>query len=220
MKQVGKFWLPDEDTYFKPFLEESEGFELGHLEMVLNYVTKFNVAVDGGAHVGSWSRHMAKRFKNVFAFEPNPETYDCLAQNTETLVNVVPMQAGLGQQEGVMEITKDVRREGNTGSYFLNPRHTREKQISLEVNVIPLDRLQLSGLDLLKLDVEGYEWYALQGAEKTILKYRPTIMIERKNFPGRYYATEKDAHEYLLSIGYIPRENFRNDWVYTTCLEY
>lgn len=220
MKQVGKFWLPDEDTYFKPFLEDSEGFELGHLEMVLNYVSKFNVAVDGGAHVGSWSRYMAKRFKNVFAFEPNPETYDCLSLNTESLLNVVPMQAGLGQQEGAMEIKKDARREGNTGSYFLNPQHTKDKQVYLGVNVIPLDRLQLAELDLLKLDVEGYEWYALQGAEATILKHRPTIMIERKKFPGRYYATETDAHEYILSLGYVERDHFRNDYVYTPCLEY
>ena len=219
MKQVGKFWLPDEDTYFKPFLEESEGFELGHLEMVLNYVTKFNVAVDGGSHVGSWARYMAKRFKNVFAFEPNPETYDCLSKNTEGLLNVVPMQAALGQQDGAMLVTKDSRRAGNTGSYFMQPAALKDTQ-SLRSTCIPLDRLQLKELDLLKLDVEGYEWYALQGAERTILTCRPTIMIERKNFPGRYYATEKDAHEYLLSLGYVARENFRNDWVYTTCLEY
>lgn len=219
MKKIGKFWLPDEDTYFKPFLEASEGFELGHLEMVLKYVKNFSVAVDGGAHVGSWSRYMAKRFRQVYAFECNPETYDCLSKNTEATVNIVPMQAGLGQQDGTMVVTKDTKREGNTGSYYLGATSGKALQTSY-CNVIALDRLKLTALDLLKLDVEGYEWYALQGAEATILKHRPTIMIERKKFPGRYYATETDAHEYILSLGYVERDHFRNDYVYTPCLEY
>ena len=46
------------------------------------------------------------------------------------------------------------------------------------VDVIPLDYMELPGLDFIKLDIEGFECEALRGAINTIEKYRPWIWIE------------------------------------------
>jgi len=115
MKRAGQFMVPDSDTYFAPFLEQG-GFQLDHLQQALGFVTDFRVAVDGGAHVGSWALKMAEVFDEVIAFEPAEDTFECLNENVWKSTNVSPFCAALGAEFGRGKIVDDIssEREGRT----------------------------------------------------------------------------------------------------------
>jgi len=69
-------------------------------------------------------------------------------------------------------------------------------------------------VDLIKLDCEGYELFALQGAEGTIKQYRPTIIVEQK--PGRaqkFGLEQTQAVTYLEGLGYRVVQVISGDYI-------
>ncbi len=194
MKRAGQFMVPDSDTYFAPFLEQG-GFQLDHLQQALGFVTDFRVAVDGGAHVGSWALKMAEVFDEVIAFEPAEDTFECLNENVWKSTNVSPFCAALGAEFGRGKIVDDISRNGNTGSRFMRMDEAGS------ILIKPLDSFELTNLDFLKLDVEGFEYYALLGGEQTIKNCRPVIVIEEKGFGRRYDIQPFAASGLLTSWG-------------------
>lgn len=207
MKRSNGFWLPDEDNYFAPFLENSEGFQLDHLEEALKFVKNFGIAIDGGAHIGTWAMAMSKRFEKVIAIEPAPDTYECLEANLLGKWNVEVINAALGEYDGKTTIINDEKRKGNTGSRYLCPGN--------DIDMITVDNLSLGRLDFLKLDVEGYEYFALKGAERSILTLKPTVVIEEKNFGPRFGAPVGRASEYLIELGMQEVACIGKDHVFT-----
>ena len=203
--------LPKADNYFAPILaQDPRGFEIDHLELALRHCRSFRTAVDGGAHVGTWSSHMAKKFELVIAFEPAPDTYACLLQNLADVHNVDFHPVALGAVRTNGRIVDDPSRAGNTGARHLSMNGGGD------VGVLPLDEFDLADLDFLKLDVEGYELHALRGAYETLRRCRPVVMIEAKNFrPPRFNVDAEAATRYLQQIGYRQVAAARNDRVFT-----
>jgi len=160
------------------------------------------IAIDGGAHVGSWTVYMAKHFKMVYSFEPKPENFECLRMNTEKYPNVMVYNKALGDKPG-----KAGFHEGtNSGSGYLEDGDS--------VEVVTVDSLNLTGLDFLKLDVEGYEPQAINGAMETIGKYHPVILVEQKEVTARYGKGWKEAGNILTGIGYKLVDTVNNDFIY------
>lgn len=194
MQKVKNTWLPDGDNWFPSQLDEGGCFERGNLEAALKYVQHFGVAVDGGAHVGTWAREMAKVFREVHAFEPHPDNFECLVMNAD--VTCYPY--GLSDRDE--EVSLGVG--NNTGCHFVKAGSgTKLKRLP-----------ELPGLDFLKLDIEGYEWFALKGAEEQILRYRPVILIEEKSLP--HAVAWPKARTLLESWGYEEADRIRRDVIF------
>jgi FkbM family methyltransferase len=163
---------------------------MDHLDEALKHVTDFSVAVDGGAHVGSWSKALSERFGRVISYELAPDTFYCLKKNMESVPNVRPVHAALGHEPG---------RVGVAGA-----QHTLGRCVG-EGDTIPrvtLDDENLPSLGFLKLDLEGYEYFGLKGAEKTIRKFLPVILVEEKGHDSRFGIEPRAATAFLKSIGY------------------
>ena len=204
-RTVGRWALPEADTYFAPPLTD-RGFEIEKLDAAMSHVKQWRTAVDGGAHIGTWSVSMAARFASVLAFEPAPDTFDCLVSNLAGIANVVPMRAALGAVAGRAGIGDDTARPGNTGA-----RHLGAGRL---VEVDRLDDFGIDDLDFLKLDLEGYELFALTGAKTTILQCRPAIIIEDKDFGRRFGCKPGAALRLLESWGAREVERIRNDHIF------
>lgn len=205
--------LPQADKYFGPILAaDPRGFEIDHLDLALRHCNQFRVAVDGGAHVGTWTRAMAQRFFTVMAFEPAPDSFECLIRNTG-YPNVQRLRLALGAVQTTANVMDDPVRPGNTGA-----RHLHMIGMGGEVSVVPLDGFMLAHLDFLKLDVEGYELQALWGAEQTLRRCRPVVMIECKRFkPPRFGVDHETAPRYLIGCGYREVARAKNDRVFVPC---
>ncbi len=163
---------------------------MDHLEEALKHVTDWSVAVDGGAHVGSWSKFLAGRFSSVVSYELAPDTFYCLKKNMQDLKNVQVIHAALGHEPG---------RVGVAGAGHTLGRCVGEGD---SVERVTLDDQKLPSLGFLKLDLEGYEYYGLKGAEKTIRKFMPVILVEEKGHDSRFGISPRAATEFLKSLGY------------------
>lgn len=197
--------LPRADTYFAPHLT-AEGFQVDHLKAALKHCRSFRTAIDGGAHIGTWAVHMATRFGRVIAFEPAADTFRCLVWHVRDKPNVLARMQALGERPGRAAVLDDVTRKGNTGARFLTN--------GADVEVVRIDDLGIEDLDFLKLDVEGYELFALRGAERTLKVCRPVVCIEEKRFAGRFGAADGAASEFLRSLGAREIEAVRNDHIF------
>lgn len=205
MKRAGKYWVPDHETQQIDALKAG-GWQLDHLAAALEHVPGRTLAVDVGAHVGSWSFAMAEAgFKAVEAFEPAKDTFECLKENAkEWRQEHMNLQCyigltncALGEDTRKMGMREDAKYAGgNTGGRYLKGDG--------DVLVRPLDVYNLDVLDFLKLDVEGFEPFVLRGARATLLRCRPVVLIEEKHrMAHRYNMDPGAARQILTDLGMV-----------------
>ena len=207
MQKVGKLWIPDNDPYFeKMFQRTGDKFQANYLEAALSHVKKFDVALDIGAHVGSWTRMMSERFKEVSAFEPVKTNWDCLVKNVEGYDNVTLYNFACAEKEKNVGF--------RLGSQNSGQHHIDERIKDGDINAVAIDTLYLPHIDFMKVDTEGYEHKVLVGAEETIKRCSPVIHIEENGLHSRYESGEHPATDYLLSLGYTLVLKNRWDWTF------
>lgn len=193
---------PKTDTHFKGI---TGPFEKENLLLALQACDRFGTAIDGGAHIGSWTQYLSGKFDHVLAFEPYKDNYDCLVKNTKGLDNVMLYNKALGDNEKrmAMYFPDDA---GNSGAGCVTEGD--------DFDVITIDSLGLDALDFLKLDIEGYEPHAISGAMNTIHEFKPVVLVEQKELTARYGLDYKLAGKILESIGYQLFAHIRRDYIY------
>jgi len=135
-------------------------------------------AIDVGAHIGSYTLRLARKFRSVTAFEPSPLHSRILRINIalNNLQNVRVEEAALSDTNGVLPLY--VRRGGATS---LDPSHygLRYDKVNF-VNAAKLDDFQhkFVRLDFAKIDAEGLEYRILNGGREIISRFRPIMAIE------------------------------------------
>lgn len=193
----GGFWWPKNDDWCWRVIHQ----ELPDLDLAMSFAKGRDVAVQAGGNVGVWASHLAKHFKVVETVEPDETNYECLTRNVPA--NVRHGRAAYGAEPGQIGLSHC---EGNAGAHYLGGDGA--------IPIITIDSLNLDACDLLVLDVEGYEPLALRGAEQTIRRYRPVIMLEEKGLSERYYGLPRDTAELWvrgLGLGYEVRSKPRAD---------
>jgi len=147
------------------------------------------VALDVGANIGThtvaWAKLMTG-WGEVLAVEPQERVYYALAGNIaiNNLFNARALQAVIGEHDGWIEIpVLDHTKPASFGSLELRPcseeviGQTPER--SERARMVRIDTILDTGrVDLIKLDVEGMELAALEGAEMTIEHWRPVLFVE------------------------------------------
>lgn len=207
MKQRGGWFLPDADNYFASIIAKAGGFQTEHLFEAFKYVTNWQCAVDCGAHVGFWTSDMVNRFKEVHAFEAARDSYECLLRNVSG-ENFHPHNLALGDKPGFCVVRNDKDRPGNTGARFISVKSTG-------VQMKTLDSRELRGVGLLKIDVEGFEYQVLKGAEETIKRDKPVIIMETdKKFSDRYGVEHGAAEALLIGMDYVCVAHMKPDKIF------
>lgn len=153
-------------------------FESDLIEWSKQLCSKDKNFIDIGAHTGTYALSLADYCQQVYAFEPQKDTYYALCGGValSNKKNVTCYQMGLGspEQVGIKQL-KIVHSSGGGSSL-----HATEGIIGQEdVMIQTLDQLGLDEIGFIKMDVEENEYYVLQGALKTLdrCKY-PKILFE------------------------------------------
>ncbi len=194
MKAVHGWQFPDVDDFMCHEMKADGSYQAGHLRAALQYVTDFSI----GAHVGTWSKLMAQAFAQVIAVEPSPDTFEALAENMKAFncFNVDLRPVALGAVVGRVSMALEGRAAAanNTGGRFV--------QDGGDIPVERIDDWQLPSCGFIKLDIEGSEPLALEGARETIARCKPIVLFENKGFCRRYGLPADAVQELLTSLGY------------------
>ena len=179
---------------------KSNGVHRLHDFMAMGLVNSFDVAIDGGASIGAWAYGMSQYFKRVIAFEPTPETFAKLAHNTSYIENIECRNQALMDKPGSISM------EAPAGNDAMKARYAAWNSKGC-ILATTIDSLQLSSCGLIKLDVEGAEPLALDGAAETIARCRPALVVEIA-FSARFGVEPEAVHQKVIDMGY--RESFRD----------
>ncbi|HQV01375.1 MAG TPA: FkbM family methyltransferase [Bacteroidia bacterium] len=138
--------------------------------------------IDVGVNFGETLLNIAKLTGangHVIGFEPMPAIFKKCQDNMKlnTFANITLEPFALSDVEATVQITDPLN--GNSGGTYISSAFTNS---SLQVQAITLDdylnRHSINKIDLIKIDVEGYELHVLQGAKQTLLKHKPVLYIE------------------------------------------
>lgn len=140
--------------------------------------------LDIGSNIGTTLLQLAQRAHggNVIGFEPDPYNYSLCADNLSLngFCHARVLNLGLGAED--RNHFMEVRSPGNLGGNRISPLHT---VADIKVRIAKLDTifadLEMNGLDLVKIDVEGYELRVLKGGQATLRKFKPVLFIEIDN---------------------------------------
>ena len=149
----------------------------------------FKTVLDVGAWCGTWSNDMSKYADTVHAFEPDALHYECLLKNKKE--NVIPHLCAVGSQKAKVSLVENEK------------NFTQEKRVVPEGDILmtTVDSFALENIDLIKIDVEGYEMEVLKGGHK-LLENIEFVMIELNNNSKRYGSNNIEIEEYLKSLGF------------------
>jgi FkbM family methyltransferase len=213
LKQFAGWYFPDHEKHLLGWLSHPKNtadvedgrvmYQGKKLKAALAYCEKFRTAVDIGAHCGTWSYYLSKRFKKVHAFEPVLEHRECFALNVPN-DNVTLHPCAIGAEEGMIAITTEPTSSGDS-----------RVNGSGDIPMYTLDSFNLKQVDFIKIDTEGYELFAVRGAEQTIKRCRPVMVVEQKGHGVEYFGFRKEeAVELLQSWGMTPLQApMSGDWI-------
>lgn len=150
------------------------------------------VAVDVGAHVGLFSYWMVRDFREVIAFEPVDAHRDCWLLNVPVRATDRLHACALGATTGAVRMAAD-QPTSSGGTYIAGPG---------PIPLRTLDSFQLTEVDLLKIDTEGYELEVLRGGVETLTRCHPVCIVEqRPQQVQRFKHGQTDAVRYLQRLG-------------------
>lgn len=188
-------WWPKTERGLQGDLQSLDDVE----DHILPHCKQRRYAVQAGGAVGLWPKKLAEYFEEVFTFEPNAVLYECLLRNTADTENVNAANIALWEESTTCEMVKP--KDWNMGGWHIAPGGATP--------AAALDEFELDFVDLIMLDIEGAEDAALYGAERTIERCKPVIVVETKEAcMANFGYTKRDLHEHLYALGYRFRTGF------------
>ncbi len=193
------------DTHLSRWIEEHGRLDIaeGEIAKFAKYIPVGGVVVDAGSSLGDHALTYAKLVGPtglVMAFEPNPLTFAAMRLNMAGYPWVSTKNAALGATSGFGWIGQN----DNIGASTFNPSEDGP------VACVTLDEAMPFGvvrLDFIHLDCEGGEIDALMGAQNTIRRFHPVMVIEiNKGCLARVGKSEQDLLNVLDFLGYRTEE--------------
>jgi FkbM family methyltransferase len=178
-------------------------------------------AVDIGSYTGVYTLVAGKTNKKIktISFEPNPDLYAALAKNIKInrLRNFKLEQLALDNEIGSAILYLNHDQHTSIGSLIKSS--TAGKQVSVKKTTLDAycQENKVDFIDLMKIDVEGYETNILEGSKVTLRKCSPIILMEALTSNSL-----EDQYHYLKQFGYlrpvqVKGDGFdKNNWLWFT----
>ncbi|MFN4008585.1 MAG: FkbM family methyltransferase [Pannonibacter sp.] len=165
------------------------------------YLPEGAVILDIGANIGNhalyWAFH--RKARRVVCFEPAPANHALLRRNIAANGfgdRIEAHQIALGAEDGSARVAHFTAR--NSGAAVMAADPNGGLRLA-RLDTLAAD-LALDHVDLIKIDVEGFEAAVLQGARMFLARHRPVIFIEI------FEANHAEVSRVLQSLGYREAE--------------
>ena len=195
-KSIFRNWLPA--LAFRLSLRNSywDEVEMDILDLV---VSRDRAAIDVGANSGRYAFLLSQLASHVYAIEPNPHMVRLLSAGLDRRrVTVLHRAASNSTGTAMLSIPTDIWGNGGESLASLDRRFLGPKR-DISVTKMKLDELIDVDIGFMKLDVEGHELAALQGATKVLDRWRPTVLMECDELREGFIPP---SIAFLLSRGY------------------
>lgn len=197
-KRCRGVWLPKNEEFMVEMIDQNpkkyrmkwrDGkgtYQIHKLDAAMRFVNQHRVCIDIGAHVGTWSMHLIKLFDFVEAFEPVDIHTRLFPYNVEgDNYRLHKIALGNCQKSVSMKVAPT-----NSGTAYIDGVG--------DIPMVPLDDFEFKNVDFIKVDVEGYELDVVMGAEQTICRCRPIMVVEQKGKDQVFYGQDRDAAVHWL----------------------
>jgi FkbM family methyltransferase len=176
--------------------------EFEDMSFLLHYLTSNDDFYDVGANVGAYSiLASAVRGCKSYAFEPLPDTYDRLVDQIkinriESLVTA--KNCGIGASSELLEFTNTLNCMNKVNTDPNNKNVTK-------VPVVTLDQaVELKNKSIVKIDVEGYERFVIEGGKQFFSNGKVEALIIELNGSGREFGvTDEELDDCIRQFGFV-----------------
>jgi FkbM family methyltransferase len=192
----GPLWIPKANPYPK------NGFRFvrwGKIEgMAEPPVREGDVVIDCGGHWGNSAlAALSMGASLVITFEPDPTNVECVRRNLKTHIEsgkAIVYDKGVWDQEDTLFF----RHHGHSADGSIDTEHGIPVGVTTIDNVV--SQLGLERVDFIKMDIEGAEQRALQGAQETLRRFKPRLAI------GSYHL--RDDHSEIPKLVQLARADY------------
>jgi FkbM family methyltransferase len=172
---------------------------------------------DVGAHVGQTARKFAEAFPSaeIYSFEPDSRSFAALRAATASLPRVHAVRTAMGAGTGEATLYQNAYDQTNSllpnaataAEFVLYPGYVRPTGTE-HVPMTTVDHFcaehGIGSIDLLKMDVQGYELEVLKGASATLKAAAVPLIYTEVSFVTSYESQPlfHDVYEYLYALDY------------------
>ena len=223
-----KNFLPQSYLFKKRIKRSIKNNDEKEIKLLKEIIMPGTDTIDVGVYRGVYSYEMAKYSKKVHAFEPNPIIFKDIKTNLSKIIkNISFYNFALSDNENnsILKIpirNKDFDRS-NYEEYFqmgkatIHDENKMEDIETFEVKSKKLDSFSFSNkISFIKIDVEGHELAVIKGAENTIRKNKPILLVEIEERHSQKKVS--DTLNYINSLGYISYF-YKNELLKTSSLD-
>lgn len=181
------------------------------------------VVYDIGAFEGVLTLFFSRRAKQVIAYEPNPQNFARSRENfrLNELKNVQIMNRGISDKPGEIYLSYDPLMPGAGSADSLIAGQINDSVKSarrITISVVPLDwdiaEHRLPAPALIKIDIEGLEFAALQGMRQTLTDHHPELFIEMHGAtPQQKVENAAAVIAFLSNLGYRIHDVEQGDYL-------
>jgi FkbM family methyltransferase len=184
----GVFWIPATLTSFFFILAEQEIKIYGSGQFA---VQAGDIVLDCGANVGVFTAAaLSAGAQLVVAIEPVPKKVECLNRNFASEIaagRVIVYPKGVWHEEAFLEMS--LYKDSVLDSFVMKDRDTDSLgQARFPVTTLDIlaAELNLPRVDFVKMDVEGANGRALEGARQILVSYKPRIAVATEDLDDDY----------------------------------
>jgi FkbM family methyltransferase len=205
---TGRWWLPDRSGDIIAAAIAAGGiYDAAVVEEAYHHIRPGTQVLDLGANFGQmavlFARHAGRPSGMIHAFEAEPFVADTLQRNvSENAANVKVYNRAVWHTGGISLVfpPPDFVRFDAWGNYGIEP----DMSVGRSIQSLAIDDLALyAPISFMKVDVQGADLFAMQGARQTIARHRMSILFEfEPQFQEKFGTCWNDYERFIGEIGY------------------
>lgn len=175
-QKFGEFLYRYAYPIYKPFYFSYKYFnEQSEIKFISQYIHSGDVVLDIRANIGFYTILFAKyvgKEGKVYAFEPESNNFSKLIKNTAHISQIHPVCAAVSHVTGSIQLYSsdfDLNVDFRTYATALN-----KKMMNISAYAIDdfVQQNHIDGIQFIKIDIQGYEYQALQGMKHTLTHFK------------------------------------------------